>query len=183
MIDDAGAGLAASLKSVTQLHLRGGRTEAHHDGSAPRQEGLLSGVRLRIGGAEIRRAVDEALARLPPEASHIPTLRSISSRKTSENGSLAGLTRRITYERTVRFGLGTTRTDEVVLQKIELYVDLMLQLSEMARVAVVAHELAHAWLNDNVAPDDSASREEECDALAAKWGFGAELQALADEVE
>lgn len=60
---------------------------------------------------------------------------------------------------------------------------MMLQLSEMSRVAVVAHELAHARLNDNVAPDDSATREEECDALAEEWGFGDELKALADETD
>jgi hypothetical protein len=154
----------------------------HRSGFVP-TEVPLDGVRLGIRGAAIRLAVDEALARLPPEASRIPTLRSISSRKTSESGSLAGLTRRITYERTVRFGFGKSRTDEEVVQKIELYMDLMRQLSERARVAVVAHELAHAWLNDNVAPDDSAAREEECDALAEKWGFGVELRALADEVE
>ncbi|MGA1975694.1 MAG: ImmA/IrrE family metallo-endopeptidase [Conexivisphaerales archaeon] len=69
------------------------------------------------------------------------------------------------------------------MQKVELYRDIMMQLSLSSREAVIAHELAHAWLNDNIAPDDSATREEECDALAEKWGFVDELRALADETE
>ncbi len=175
--------MTAWLKRVAQSHVPESAVKLNRGGSAVRKEELLSGVRVDVRGAAVRLAVDEALTRLPPEASDVPTLRLITSKKTSEGGSLAGPTRRITYERTVRFGLGKTRTDEVVVQKIELYLDMMLQLSEMSRVAVVAHELAHAWLNDNVAPDDSATREEECDALAEEWGFGDELKALADETD
>lgn len=154
-----------------------------HGEPAKRAGRLLPGVKVVIREEGIRRALEEVLARLPVEALDIPTLNSITSRKTSDAGSLAGLTRRVTYERTIRFGLGKTRTDEVVVQKVELYRDMMMQLSLSSREAVIAHELAHAWLNDNIAPDDSATREEECDALAEKWGFVDELRALADETE
>jgi hypothetical protein len=129
----------------------------------------------------IGRAVREALARLPPEALDIPTLVSISVKKRSESGSLAGLTRRITYERRFRLGPAGGREDEMTVQKIELYSEVLLQLSEMSRVAVVAHEIAHAWLNDNLRPEDSEEREMKSDELARSWGFGAELDALADE--
>jgi hypothetical protein len=179
----AATGLTASLKWVAQSHVREDGVKAKHVVSAVRRKGLLSGVRLDVRGTAIRVAVDEALAKLPPEASGIPTLRSITSKKTSEGGSLAGLTRRITYERTIRLGPAKTEEYEIVVQRIELYRDIMLQLSERSRVAVVAHELAHAWLNDNVGPEDSAMREEECDAQAEKWGFGDELKALADETD
>jgi hypothetical protein len=67
------------------------------------------------------------------------------------------------------------------MQRIGLYQDILLQLSERARVAVVAHELAHAWLNDDVGADDSQQREAESDALARKWGFGGELEVLSEE--
>lgn len=157
--------------------------EPVHGEPARRAGRLLPGVKIVIREEGIRRALEEVLARLPVEALNIPTLNSISSRKTSDAGSLAGLTRRITYERTVRFGLGKTQTDEVVVQKVELYRDMMMQLSLSSGEAVIAHELAHAWLNDNIAPDDSAIREEECDALAEKWGFVDELRALADETD
>gem|GEM_PF-1361447 len=172
--------MTAALKWVAQSHVRDGGVKSNQEGSAARKEGPLSRVRLDVRGAAIRMAVDEALARLPIEALDIPTLRSITSKKASEGGSLAGLTRRITYERTIRLGAAKTK-DDVVVQRIELYRDIMLQLSERSRVAVVAHELAHAWLNDNVGPEDSNRREEESDALTRKWGFGKELEALEDE--
>ncbi len=72
-------------------------------------------------------------------------------------------------------------SEEVVVQRIELYLDILLQLSDRSKVAVVAHELAHAWLNDNVRPEQSKRREMESDELARKWGFGVELDALAKE--
>lgn len=173
--------MTESLKWVHRPHIREGSMGPNHEGPAARKEGLLSGARLDVKDAAIRRAVDEALARLPPEASVIPTLRLIASKKTSEGGSLAGLTRRIIYERRIYTGPAKTEEAETVVQRIELYRDIMLQLSEMSRVAVVAHELAHAWLNDNVGPEDSKKREEESDALARKWGFARELEALEDE--
>jgi hypothetical protein len=155
--------------------------KSNRQGTATHREGALRGVILDIHSVAIRKAVDEALDRLPLEASDIPTLHTITSKRTSASGSLAGLTRRITYDRTLRILPSKIVEDEVVVQKIELYRDMMLQLSERSRVAVVAHELAHAWLNDNMGPEDSAKREEESDGLARKWGFAEELGALEDE--
>jgi len=142
---------------------------------------LPTHVKVGVRDKAVREAVRDALERLPPEARDVPTLSSIVDRETSESGSLAGLTRRITYERRLRFRSGREGSDEVVVQRIELYRDILRRLSQRARVAVVAHELAHAWLNDNVGPDDSKLRETESDELARKWGFSKELDALSDE--
>jgi hypothetical protein len=56
-------------------------------------------------------------------------------------------------------------------------------LSAPAVMAIIAHELAHAWLNEHVSPEESSNRERQADALAREWGFGPELDALDKEAE
>jgi Zn-dependent protease with chaperone function len=68
-------------------------------------------------------------------------------------------------------------------QTITFYSSLFDALSDRAAQAVIAHELAHAWLNEHVRPEESRRRELEADALAREWGFGAELDALDREAE
>jgi hypothetical protein len=63
-------------------------------------------------------------------------------------------------------------------QTITFYSELLDALSDPAATAVIAHELAHAWLNEHVRPEESGQREREADALARDWGFGPELRAL-----
>lgn len=48
---------------------------------------------------------------------------------------------------------------------------------------MIAHELAHAWLNEHVRPAQSQKREKEADSLAGIWGFEAELAELDRETE
>ncbi len=50
-------------------------------------------------------------------------------------------------------------------------------------MGVIAHELAHAWLNEHSYPEDSTKREREADELARSWGYGEYLDALAAESE
>lgn len=68
-------------------------------------------------------------------------------------------------------------------QTITYYSLLLDQLSDEACVAVIAHELAHAWLNEHVLPHQSPEREREADELAASWGFGRELAQLNCEAD
>ncbi len=68
-------------------------------------------------------------------------------------------------------------------QKITFYSDLLDEISDRSAIGVIAHELAHAWLNEHVKPDGSAEREKEADDLARKWGYGEYLDALAAETE
>jgi hypothetical protein len=150
----------------------------------PRQRGRdlhgYSGANQGRGHQGFRRGDTSPIAARGCGHTH-PHLHHPKGEGTSEGGSLAGLTRRITYERALKFGPDSEGADEVVMQRIGLYQDILLQLSERARVAVVAHELAHAWLNDDVGADDSQQREAESDALARKWGFGGELEVLSEE--
>jgi hypothetical protein len=68
-------------------------------------------------------------------------------------------------------------------QTITFYSDLLDALSDKAAEAVIAHELAHAWLNEHARPEESTKREAEADRLAREWGFGPELEALDNEAE
>jgi hypothetical protein len=67
--------------------------------------------------------------------------------------------------------------------EITFYVSILDRLSEDAVVAVMAHELAHAWLNEHVGPEASKQREEDADMLAEMWGFQPELRTLERETE
>lgn len=106
-----------------------------------------------------------ALARIPDDVTPIGTLREVRSMKRGPPG-FAGLTTYSKGRQTITF---YTRTLEL--------------LSRRASLAVVVHELAHAWLNEHRRPEQSKAREEEADALVARWGFQVELDALEDETE
>ena len=67
--------------------------------------------------------------------------------------------------------------------EITFYSSILDRLSEDAVVAVMAHELAHAWLNEHVGPEASKQREQDADILAEMWGFEPEIQALEKETE
>jgi len=73
--------------------------------------------------------------------------------------------------------------EESGTHSITFYTDLMDKLTDRAVVAVMAHELAHAWLNEHLRPEASKTREDDADMLAEMWGFEAELAALADQTE
>lgn len=68
-------------------------------------------------------------------------------------------------------------------QTITFYSDLFDEISDSSAVGVIAHELAHAWLNEHERPEASKKREEEADELARRWGYGEYLDALAAETE
>ena len=121
-----------------------------------------------------RRLFREATRRPPPSAPRITTVRSVSlSRRPTK--TTVGLTR---YSR-VRFFLVISRPQ----QTMTFYSSLLNALSDSAAMAVIAHELAHAWLNEHVKPEESKEREREADSLARDWGFGPELDALDREAE
>lgn len=120
------------------------------------------------------RLFGEATRRPPREGPRITTVSSVTlSRRPTR--TTVGLTR---YSR-VRYFLVLSRPR----QTITFYAPLLGALSDPAAMAVIAHELAHAWLNEHVRPEESKEREREADALARKWGFGAELDALDREAE
>jgi hypothetical protein len=131
-------------------------------------------VRIRAKDRRFLRIFGESLSRPPSSVPKITTVRSIilSSHSTK---STVGLTRYFD----VRYLLVLSRPE----QTITFYSDLLDALSDKAALAVIAHELAHAWLNEHVKPEESSERETEADRLAREWGFGPELDALDREAE
>jgi predicted SprT family Zn-dependent metalloprotease len=113
-----------------------------------------------------------ALSRPPNTIPRIRTLRSItlSDRPTSKT---VGMT---------RYGLVEGgRNGPGARQRIAFYTELLDELSDSAAEAVIAHELAHVWLNEHLRPEQSKRREKEADDLAREWGFAPELEALERE--
>jgi len=119
-----------------------------------------------------RRLFGEANTRPPRVVPRITTVSSVTlSRRPTK--TTVGLTR---YSR-VRYFWVLSRPR----QTMTFYSSLFDALSDPAATAVIAHELAHAWLNEHVRPEESREREQEADDLAREWGFGPELDALDKE--
>jgi hypothetical protein len=119
------------------------------------------------------RLFKQATLRPPRDTPRITTVRSASLSR-HPTRTTVGLTK---YSRVRYLFFSRPR------QTITFYSSLMDSLSSPAVLAIIAHELAHAWLNEHVSPEESSNREREADALARKWGFGPELDALDKEAE
>ncbi|HXW94129.1 MAG TPA: SprT-like domain-containing protein [Nitrososphaerales archaeon] len=137
-----------------------------------RDWGIVAGRYALSRDARFRRLFSEANRRPPPVVPQITTVRSITLSKRPTKTTV-GLTR---YSR-VRYFLVLSRPR----QTITFYSSLLGALSDPAATAVIAHELAHAWLNEHIRPEESRKREREADRLARDWGFGPELRALDQE--
>jgi hypothetical protein len=112
----------------------------------------------------------QASRRPPGSTPKITTVRAVALARSSSE-TMAGLTRYVDGE-----GIRPHQT-------LTFYSQLMDRLSPPAATAVIAHELAHAWLNEHSKPEESKAREREADELAMKWGFGPELDALDREAD
>ena len=136
--------------------------------------GIIDGkFLLRAKDDRFRRIFTAATLRPPADTPKLKTLTAVTlSRRPTK--TMVGLTR---YSR-VRYFLFSRPK-----QTITFYSSLLNALSDPAATAVVAHELAHVWLNEHVSPEESRKREGEADILARQWGFGEELDALDREAE
>lgn len=144
-------------------------------------ETRADGPRWIIGGGFVLESRDRRFGRLfadaasrpPQDVPRVTTVRLVRlSRRPTR--TTVGLTR---YSKARFFLRARPR------QTITFYSRLFDALSERAATAVIAHELAHAWLNEHEGPEESRGREKEADGLARKWGFGPELDALDLEAE
>jgi len=129
---------------------------------------------LEISDPALLRLFSDALSKIP---SDVPPLRSVTSMRLRRRGNMRGVVG-LTWCG-VRYG----RSDTGVTQTITFYTDLLYELSDRARTAVIAHELAHAWLNEHERPEQSREREREADEVARGWGFGGDLAQLDEEAE
>jgi hypothetical protein len=116
-----------------------------------------------------------ALSRIPSGTPPIHSLTKISLRKRGSLEGLVGLTRLIMTDH------GLTRGPRK--HTVTFYTELLRHLSDPSVIAIMVHELAHAWLNEHVRPEESRRREREADTLAREWGFEEELEALARETD
>jgi hypothetical protein len=138
------------------------------------ESGVVAGpFTLDSGDPRFTRLFFGATLRLLPVLPRISTVRSVSLDQGS-SGSTVGLT---------RCAPSTGRPGSLPTQTLSFCQRLMDKLSDPAAVAVIVHELAHAWLNEHDSPEESRRREHDADSLARTWGFGPELDALDAEAE
>lgn len=109
-------------------------------------------------------------------------IESITSIRLRKKGSLPGLVGLTTYSMREYRG-ERTQVSPTCRHVITFYSNLLNRLSDDAVMGVMAHELAHAWLNEHVGPEASRQREEDADYLAEMWGFDQQLSALSNESE
>ena len=121
-----------------------------------------------------------ALSRIPRGTPPIRSLTKVTLRKRGRLEGLVGLTRFMMADYKIR---GEADVERLGRHIVTFYTGLLSQLSDPSVVAIIAHELAHAWLNEHVRPEESRRREREADMLAERWGFGEELAALASETD
>jgi len=125
----------------------------------------------------VGRLVDEVLSLFPPTERPMRSVVVIRLRERSSTKGRVGLT---TFSPLGREGAeedleGSPNPGK---QRIDLYNGLLSQLSDEAAIGVIAHELAHAWLNEHVTPESSKRREAKADEVARGWGYGRYLDAL-----
>jgi hypothetical protein len=152
---------------------------ADSEGAGEDPSSFLTRATVRIGNPRIMALFLACLSRIPKNGTPIQLEADVRLRKRGRVEGLVGLT---TFSVDGYSGRGVKRRPSGS-HTLTFYGDLMGQLSDKAAMAVMAHELAHAWLNEHVSPEASQGREEDADILAEMWGFEAELWSLAEETE
>lgn len=144
---------------------------------------FLRGVDLRIHDERIKNLILQTLDNMPPNGLEISSLKSIQLSDLSPTETLAALTTHSSFDVVIRNDKGNESDETRTRQKITFYRDILDNLSDLSVIAIIAHELAHAWLNEHVKPESSQQREKESDELARKWGFNEELLELENETD
>jgi hypothetical protein len=116
-----------------------------------------------------------------PKSGH--PVRTVATVKLRKRGSLPGLVGLTSLQLKEGYRTGIGRQRAANRHVVTFYSGLLDKLSNDSVQAVMAHELAHAWLNEHVGPEASREREEDADLLAEMWGFGPHLKVLAEETE
>jgi hypothetical protein len=148
----------------------------------PLTDRFLVDTRLEAEDSRFLVLFGEALSRIPSKVSPINTVDVVRLRRKGPMTGLAGLTH---WKHEGREGVddrGLVAAHEG-RQTITFYSGLLDQLSDPSYIGVIAHELAHAWLNEHALPEESGERELEANELAKRWGFEDELAALDAETE
>lgn len=142
-------------------------------------ERVLGQAQLEGDNPRFKALLEEALSKFPKNVRPLKSVTRIQLRRRGSMKGLVGLTTYCCVERDD----GPRDWKGDAAQRITFYSELLDQLSDQAAIGVIAHELAHSWLNEHISPDDSKRREEEADELAKKWGYAKYLDALEAETE
>jgi hypothetical protein len=135
-------------------------------------------ARLDSTDPRLSRILGIVFANSPSSVDPIKSVITVRLRKRGEMEGLVGLTRYCCMSTG-----GKRNPGDSPAQTITFYRDLFDEISDKSAVGVVAHELAHAWLNEHDHPEASEIREKEADDLARRWGYGDYLDALEAETE
>jgi len=157
-------------------------SECEGEGEKPRKVkglGFLSNGSIRVDNPRYKSLLREALARIPDSGRQIRLRTEIRLRR---RGTLPGVVGLTTFY-VEGYAPNGVAKEESGAHTVTFYTNLMDKLTDRAVVAVMAHELAHAWLNEHLRPEASKTREDDADMLAEMWGFEEELAALAEQTE
>lgn len=141
--------------------------------------GLVARVTVKIDHPRYWGMLLSCLSRISGGMAPITLPTAITIRKKGTLPGLAGLTRFSLDE----YSSGRALPFGRARHSITFYTSILDRLSDEAVIAVMAHELAHAWLNEHVKAEASRVREQDADMLAEMWGFENELAALESETE
>ena len=147
--------------------------------SRQKKLGFLSNGIIRVQNPRYRVLLHECLHRIPLSG-HPVRLR--TDIRLKRRGTLPGVVGLTTFY-VEGFAPNGVAREESGAHTITFYTNLMDKLTDKAVIAVMAHELAHAWLNEHLRPEASKTREDDADMLAEMWGFEQELEALAEQTE
>jgi hypothetical protein len=147
----------------------------------PRENGLgfLENGTIRVRNPRYVALLHECLDRIPPSGLPVRLRTEIRLRK---RGTLEGVVGLTTFY-VEGYAPNGVADEESGAHTITFYTNLLDKLTDRAVIAVMAHELAHAWLNEHLRPEASKTREDDADMLAGMWGFEEELAALDEQTE
>ncbi len=153
-------------------------TEAGH-GSPDIGHGLLVNARVKIEDPRYLQLLAECLHKIPKDGHPIRLRTEVRLRRRGILPGVVGLTK-FSVEAYAPRGIAIEPSGA---HTVTFYSSLLEKLSDKAVMAVMAHELAHAWLNEHVRPEASKLREEDADMLVQMWGLESELEALEAETD
>jgi len=147
--------------------------------SSEKRLGFLVHGTIKVHNPRYRTLLEECLGRIPRSGRPVQLRTEIRLRR---RGTLPGVVGLTTFYVEGYAPNGVAR-EESGAHTITFYTNLLDKLTDRAVVAVMAHELAHAWLNEHLHPEASETRENDADMLAEMWGFEDELAALSEQTE
>ena len=141
--------------------------------------GFLANGIIKVHNPRYKSLLNECLDRIPNSGRTVQLRTEVRLRRKGTLSGVVGLTTFLVEG----FAPNGIAREESGAHTITFYTNLMDKLTDRAVVAVMAHELAHAWLNEHLRPEASKTRENDADMLAEMWGFEEELSALAEQTE